>query len=285
MSIVQTQTTSFKSQLYQAVHDLTTDQLYVALYTGFADLNAAKTIIGGEPGVYASEYAVSAVLSRVYLQMGNYTSARDEANNVIENSGLSLEREYSSAFNTTSTSSEDIYVLPVTAQDGASEMHTYWSILDYGARDGDVEVNQSHIDLYDANDARLALFFVDENGIYRSGKWKYQYRYVPIIRLAEMYLTRAESNFRLGSSIGASSDDDIDMIRSRAGLPFINVTLDDIIKERKLELAHEGQRIHDIKRLHESVDGFDYDANELVFPIPLREINASTGILVQNEGY
>jgi len=44
MSIVQTQTTSFKSQLYQAVHDLTTDQLYVALYTGFADLNAATTI-------------------------------------------------------------------------------------------------------------------------------------------------------------------------------------------------------------------------------------------------
>ena len=44
MSIVQTQTTSFKSQLYQAVHDLTTDQLYVALYTGFAELNAATTI-------------------------------------------------------------------------------------------------------------------------------------------------------------------------------------------------------------------------------------------------
>jgi len=250
-----------------------------------ADLTAAKTIIGGDAAEYGSEYAVSAVLSRVYLQMGNYAGARDEASNVIENSGLSLESEYSNAFNNTSPSSEDIYVLPVTAQDGSNEMHTYWSILDYGARDGDVEVNQDHIDLYDANDARLALFYIDDNDIYRSGKWKFQYKNLPVIRLAEMYLTRAESNFRLNTAVGASPDDDIDIIRSRVGLPFINVTLTDILNERRLELAHEGQRIHDIKRLELSVDGFDFDANELVFPIPLREINASAGVLVQNDGY
>ena len=249
------------------------------------DLTAAKTIIHGEAGVYGSEYSVSAVLSRVYLQMGNFSGARDEANNVIENSGASLESSYSKAFNNTSQSSEDIYVLPVTAQDGSNEMHTYWSILDYGARDGDIEINQSHLDLYSATDSRLNLFYVDGNGIYRSGKWKLQYKYLPVIRLAEMYLTRAESNFRLGTTIGVGPDNDVDMIRSRASLPFINVTLDDILHERKLELAHEGQCIHDIKRLHNSVDGFTYDANELVFPIPLREINAGGGIIVQNEGY
>ena len=249
------------------------------------DLTAAKTIIHGEAGVYGSEYSVSAVLSRVYLQMGNFSGARNEANNVIENSGATLENAYSKAFNNTSQSSEDIYVLPVTAQDGSNEMHTYWSILDYGARDGDIEINQSHLDLYSATDSRLNLFYVDGNGIYRSGKWKLQYKYLPVIRLAEMYLTRAESNFRLGTTIGVGPDNDVDMIRSRAGLPFINVTLDDILHERKLELAHEGQCIHDIKRLHNSVDGFTYDANELVFPIPLREINAGGGIIVQNEGY
>jgi len=35
----------------------------------------------------------------------------------------------------------------------------------------------------------------------------------------------------------------------------------------------------------ETVDGFDYDANELVLPIPQREIDASNGALTQNEGY
>ena len=251
-----------------------------------SDLTTAKTLIGGDIGEYGSEYAIHAVLSRVYLQMANYAGARDEANAVIANSGAALEEEYSRAFNNTSPSSEDIYVLPVTAQDGSNDMHVFWSILDFGARDGDVEINQEHIDLYEATDARLALFYIDENEIYRSGKWKLQYKYIPVIRLAEMYLTRAEANFRLGTSVGATPDEDLNgTIRDRSGLAPVTVSLASIVYERRLELAHEGQRIHDIKRLKESVDGFAYDANELVFPIPLREINAGSGILAQNAGY
>ncbi len=41
--IVQTQTTSFKAELYQAIHDLTTDTLKLALYTAEANLDAATT--------------------------------------------------------------------------------------------------------------------------------------------------------------------------------------------------------------------------------------------------
>ncbi len=250
------------------------------------DLTEAKSIIGGEPGVYGNEYAVSAVLSRVYLQMENFEEARDEANHVIENSGASLEADYASAFNNTAPSTEDILALPVTAQDGTNDLHLFFSILDFGARDGDVEVNQDHIDLYEAGDARLSFFYLDDYSIYRSGKWKIQYRYLPLIRLAEMYLTRAEANARLGTSVGATPDDDLNnMIRSRAGLSPVTADVPNILYERRLELAHEGHRIHEIKRLRESVDGFDFDANELVFPIPLREINASNGVLIQNPGY
>lgn len=43
MSIVQTQTTSFKAELYEGIHDLTTDTLKMALYTAAADLNEATT--------------------------------------------------------------------------------------------------------------------------------------------------------------------------------------------------------------------------------------------------
>lgn len=251
-----------------------------------ADLTAAKSIIGGESGVDGSEYAVSAVLSRVYLQMANYAGARDEANFVINNSGTSLESNYSGAFNNMSASSEDIFVLPITAQDGTNDLWEFFSILDYGARDGDVEIDQKHIDLYDAADKRLALFYIDANDIYRSGKWKFQYRYLPIIRLSEMYLTRAEANFRLGTSVGATPSQDLnEQIRQRAGLPAVAVTLAKIVYERRLELAQEGQRLQDVKRLMQSVDGFAFDANELVLPIPLREVNAGAGVLKQNPGY
>ncbi len=251
-----------------------------------ADLTAAKPIIKGDVGVTGSPYAVSAVLSRVYLQMANYAAARDEANYVINSSGASLETQYSKAFNNSAPSSEDIFVLPVTAQDGTNDLWLFFSILDYGARDGDVEIDQKHIDLYNSADERLALFYLDDNDIYRSGKWRLQYKYLPLIRLAEMYLTRAECNFRLGTSIGATPGKDLNVtIRQRVGLSPVTVTLANILYERRLELAHEGQRIHDVKRLMQSVDGFAFDANELVFPIPLREVNASGGILKQNPGY
>lgn len=250
-----------------------------------ADLTAAKPLMKDDYGVYAGRYAAAAILSRVYLQMEDFPKARDEANFVIENSGASLEGSYSEAFNNTAPSSEDIWVLPVTAQDGDNDMHVFWSISDYGARDGDIEINQDHLDLYDAADDRLALFF-DNGGIYYSGKWLLQYKYIPLIRLAEMYLTRAETNFRLGTSVGATPASDLLTIRSRAGLGLVPTTLANILYERRLELAHEGHRIHDIKRLRQSVDGFAYDANKLVFPIPIREINAvGASILIQNPGY
>jgi hypothetical protein len=165
-------------------------------------------------------------------------------------------------------------------------MQVYWSIPDFGGRDGDVEVNQRHLDLYDPDDARLEMFY-EGNGAVRSGKWKIQFTVVPVVRLAEMYLTRAESNFRLGTVIGDLPRNDVNLIRSRVHLPDLSsaeLTLDAILFERKLELAHEGSGIHDLKRLKGSADGVAYNANAMVAPIPVREVNANTN-LQQNPGY
>lgn len=251
-----------------------------------SDLTAAKPLLSEDIGVYASRYAASAILSRVYLQMEDFAKARDEANDVIENSGASLASTYDKAFNNADPSSEDIFTMPVTAQDGTNDMWLFWSTSDYGARDGDVEIETDHLDLYDANDERLALFW-ESSGVYYSGKYRYQYKNLSQVRLAEMYLTRAECNFRLGTSVGDTPANDVSAIRTRAGIGAVgSVTLADILLQRHLELAHEGQQIHDIKRLRLSVDGFAYDANQLVFPIPLREINAvGPAILAQNPGY
>ena len=56
MSIVQTQTTSFKKELYQAVHNLSTDTLKIALYTGNANLNADTTVYASTNEVAATGY-------------------------------------------------------------------------------------------------------------------------------------------------------------------------------------------------------------------------------------
>lgn len=251
-----------------------------------SDLKEAKALLPEDNGVYATTFAASAFLSRVYLQMEDYANARDEANTVIESGVFELTSSYDKAFNNSTNSSEDIFAIQVSDKDGSNDMHLFWSIPAYSGRDGDVDVEQKHLDLYEASDERLALFYLDDQDIYRSGKWKLNYKNIPVIRLAEMYLTRAESNFQLSTNVGADPAADInDMIRARVGLEPVSIDLPNIIAERRLELAHEGQRIQDIKRLKQSVDGFDYDANELVFPIPIREINASNGMLKQNPGY
>lgn len=56
MSIVQTQTTSFKAQLYQGIHDLTTDVIKIALYTANANLNADTTVYSSTNEVSATGY-------------------------------------------------------------------------------------------------------------------------------------------------------------------------------------------------------------------------------------
>lgn len=259
-----------------------------------ADFNEAESLLPSvNPGsntttrmVFATKAAAAAMLSRVYLQMENYPGARDAANRAITEAtanGRSLATTFSGAFNNSVNSAEYLFATQVSAQDGDNNMHLYWSIPTYGGRDGDVSIQPSHLALYTPSDARLALFYTGAGDV-RSGKWQQQYKVLPIIRLAEMYLTRAEANFRAGTVVGATPLADYNRTHQRAGLTAaIAVTLADILLERKLELAHEGHAIADVKRLKLSVDGFAYNANELVFPIPQREVDAAG--LIQNPGY
>jgi hypothetical protein len=239
-------------------------------------------------GSYATKPAASAVLSRVYLQMERFTDARDAADRAISvatANGKSMTSTYAAAFNNSTNATEYLFAMQVSAQDGANAMHEFWSIPEYGGRDGDVSIQAKHLALYSPTDARRALFYTGA-GATRSGKWQQQFKVLPLIRLAELYLTRAEANFRAGTVIGATPVADVNRIRARVGLlPLVTVTLNDILNERKLELAHEGHAVADLKRLRRSADGFAYNANKMVFPIPQREIDASNGVVKQNDGY
>ena len=87
MSIVQTQTTSFKAEIYQAVHNLLTDTIKIALYNGNANLNADTTVYATTDEVVAAGYTaggntltgvtLSTSDSTVYVNFANtsWTSA------------------------------------------------------------------------------------------------------------------------------------------------------------------------------------------------------------------
>ena len=88
MSIVQTQTTSFKKELYQGVHDLSTDTLKIALYTASADLNEATTIYSTANEVTGTGYVAGGVaLTGVTINSSGYTAYVD-FNNVVFNAAV-----------------------------------------------------------------------------------------------------------------------------------------------------------------------------------------------------
>ena len=72
--IVQTQTTSFKAEVYQAVHNLLTDTIYIALYTADANLDADTTVYTTLSEVVASGYTAGGeVMTGVALNTSGYT--------------------------------------------------------------------------------------------------------------------------------------------------------------------------------------------------------------------
>lgn len=122
-----------------------------------------------------------------------------------------------------------------------------------------------------------------------------------ILRLADVYLLLAEAYVRTNNE--AKALEYINKVRSRVQLPALNsVSLVDVKKERRLELALEGDRYFDLVRWTGDPDQIDADhvlgplgystgtpgtnTNGL-FPIPQSEINSTYGEnkLIQNEGY
>ncbi|MBA4322351.1 MAG: RagB/SusD family nutrient uptake outer membrane protein [Odoribacter sp.] len=261
----------------------TVDEIYNQV---IADLILAASKLPAGNGVYATKGAANALLARVYLQKGAYANARDAANTVITSALYTLKTAYADVFNNDNNSSEDIFATQITPQDRSSAMTEFFSVPIYGGRDGDIDILPAHMALYPPGDARADLFFTG-NGALRTGKWNNQYGVVNLIRLAEMYLIRAECNIRLSTTIGATPLADYNTIHTRAGLAAAgSVVLDDILLERRLELAFEGFKIHDVKRLHLNVGALPYNDAKLLFPIPARELDANPNLKTQqNPGY
>ena len=124
---------------------------------------------------------------------------------------------------------------------------------------------------------------------------------VPILRASDVYLLVAEAKIRLNGA--GAGDTELNAVRTRVGMPAINgATIEDLIHERRVELAGENQRHQDLIRwdkagLFDIVDHYKVDRGNFkpsrnfqrpkhyYFPIPQREIDRSNGILVQRPEY
>ena len=89
-------------------------------------------------------------------------------------------------------------------------------------------------------------------------------------------------------------NDDLVMIDNPEFVEVDNITRQMLMDERRLELAFENHRFLDLKRFgvaqevlsaFSADNGHDFQAFELLLPIPAAEISISQGILTQNPGY
>jgi len=257
------------------------------------DLTEAEALLPETNGFFAAKYTAAAMLAKVYLQMGDYTSAAAAADRVISSGVYTLASTYSGAFPVKQepgrsatpgpNTPEDIFAMQVNTLTGYNDFNQFFASSGYGGR-GDAAIQTAWIDAnYVDGDDRKNSFYVGGARTF-SSKFANQYGNVPVIRFAEIYLIRAEANVRLGTSVGAAPIDDLAMIRTRAGLTTTSATLADILKERRLELAFEGAALHDAKRTATNVGTIAWNDNRLVLPIPQREIDANNK-LIQNPGY
>ncbi len=270
----------------------TVKEVYAQIIT---DLTNAVTLLPEENPKRVTKYTALAFLSRVYLQQQNYAAARDAANAVIESGYFSLNASVTAVF-TNKDTKESIWEIQQNEQNNAGTanngMATFYASLP-GIGRADVRINDDFVaNSYPLDDLRQILWYYQGTGARPNhtycSKWTSFSQNLPVVRLAEMYLTRAEGNLEMGTNVGATPGEDMAMVknplRTNSTAPA-SPTLDDVRNERFIELAFEGQRIHDLRRLRMPTGIYEWNSPKLVMPIPQREIDATSGVLVQNPCY
>lgn len=256
--------------------------------------NLPESFDGDNDKARATKYTAEAFLARVYMNMAKYEEAATMANDIIESGYYSLAGNYADEFNQSSVTTEDIFAILQNTQSNAGTTNagltTFYSSYPVGR--GDIQINPQYYKYFRDGDVRKDFNYEGTSlagfdGDY-TNKWKQFYKAIPVIRLAEMYLTRGEANLRKGGDPvgGVDPVDDINTVKERSNAPAITgtVTTDNFIGERFRELGFEGDRLWTLKRLQLDVDGYVYTYDKLIMPIPQREIDVNSN-LVQNPGY
>lgn len=240
----------------------------------------------------ANAWAAKALLARVNLYAGNLSAAGNYANDVIENGPYELVEDYQTLYDNSAPSNSEV-ILRVFASPNDGTDIAFWvqpsGRFEYAvspqllaAYEGDTERAMVAVNSGDPQ----GRFFINKYTDVASGTDQ------PIVlRLAEMYLIRAEANATSAQAVA-----DINILRDRVGLDPItgtSVSIDQILDERFVELAFEGHRWFDLKRtgvidaVMSDINPSTWQPTDALMPIPQREIdqNGALSQADQNPGY
>ncbi|WP_461634086.1 RagB/SusD family nutrient uptake outer membrane protein [Labilibaculum euxinus] len=247
--------------------------------------------------------ATKALAARVALYQEDYEVAIFYATAVINDKNYSLisHEEYMNIWKNEFNSESIFEIVNIISDNaGTNGLGHFFDPDGYA----DALVTNELVDCYDEKDIRLSVVnFGSKNGAedeaYFVGKFPQGTIHddnVRILRLAELYLIRAEAYAKNDQTLLAQTD--VSIIARRANPEFSEVseTGEELIKrildERRRELAFEGHRLFDLNRNKMDVDIVQgentiyatYPNEKFILPVPLREMNANPN-MQQNPGY
>ena len=254
--------------------------------------------------------AIQALLSRVYLYMNKWQEAADYATKVISNKKYELAPAdaYAAMFSAATAPEGGEIIFEVYG----SDKNEYWdnsgwahlpytTTTDDKGSHGDVCATKDLYDLYSEGDVRKSMFKQHGNDYFPtkySGKPKDsdpKFTNVPILRLSEMYLNRAEAIINGASIQGVTAESDLRKIATvRGASQTAAATKQGVFDERRRELAFEGHITADYARCNKSMTRKDFDDSKnkdvafpsymWALPIPHRELTANPNV-APNPGY
>jgi hypothetical protein len=260
--------------------------------------------------VTLSKYAIEGLLARTYLYMGDNANAKNAAVDVINNSEFSLATvdQYAALWANPGIHTDAVEIMFEVDADIVNNNNFDDLGGIYANIYQDIYCTQELYDLYSITDVRTSVLIpaTTKTGAPAVIVYKYQNAAntkdkdnIKVIRLAEVYIIAAET------SLPANEDDARTYLNAIAQTRDPNFTgynssgstlLNDIITERRKELAFEGDRFYDLNRLKRDIErqgdpasipgplSISYTDYHRVAPIPQSELQANPNIQ-QNPGY
>jgi len=282
-----------------------------------ADLNAALPLVTLDEGRFRmSPAAVNAIFAQVDLEMGNHDDAITHATACLEDRPVCPLASFNGIW-TDDVAAGGVLYVQITELNGIT-LGTNYSQTSGAGTKSEYVVDYELYQQYAPNDIRRGAYFI--TGAYNGTVYNHIEKYMrktgantpdmvdlKVIRAAEVLLIRAEAYYRDGNEVDALAD--LNALRRERYSGFSDGTetgtalLNEILLQRRLELAFEGDRLFTLKRLglgvsrngsfgdHADGTGDTYnfltlpaDDHRFELPIPLDEMNANPN-MEQNPGY
>jgi len=282
-----------------------------------SDLENAAGSLTDSYKTRASKSAAQALLAKVHLTRGNYADARTLCESVV-GAGFSLEPNFKDVFYNEGNN-EVIFAIGYIS-DNTNDSQNFsaeWlnavgrtagvnyvtdeakAILDekggnrtaYSYRQDDIQNEQNQVVKYLPNgDDALDIAATSNDPTLAGNDWI-------VIRYADVLLMHVEAIMAGGdNTTDAAALSSFQVVRDRAGLTDVvaSISKQDLLDERRVELAFENHRFFDLVRLgvanevlgqFSTDNGYGFTGTDLLLPIPQIEIGLSNGKLAQNPGY